>query len=69
MEDHHPQGGVGDAVAEVFSDGRPAPKRLVRLAVNRIPGSATPREQLRAAGIDADSIAAGVRLLVEKIIR
>ncbi|MEV0038623.1 transketolase [Streptomyces sp. NPDC050804] len=69
VEDHHPQGGVGDAVAEVFSDGRPAPKRLVRLAVNRIPGSATPREQLRAAGIDADSIAAGVRLLVEKIIR
>ncbi|MFD7894572.1 transketolase [Streptomyces sp. NPDC059743] len=69
VEDHHPQGGVGDAVAEVFSDGRPAPKRLVRLAVNRIPGSATPEEQLRAAGIDAESIAAGVRLLVEKIIR
>ncbi|MFI5756251.1 transketolase [Streptomyces sp. NPDC051569] len=68
VEDHHPQGGIGDAVAEVFSDGRPAPKRLVRLAVGNMPGSATPQEQLRAAGIDADSIAAGLRLLVEQII-
>ena len=33
VEDHHPEGGIGDAVAEVFSDGRPAPRRLVRLAV------------------------------------
>ncbi|MFC8079680.1 transketolase [Streptomyces sp. NPDC057307] len=62
VEDHHPQGGLGDAVAEVFSDGRPAP-RLVRLGVRNMPGSATPGEQLRAAGIDADSIAAAVKLL------
>lgn len=68
VEDHHPEGGIGDAVAEAFSDGRPAPKRLVRLAVGNMPGSATPDEQLRAAGIDAESIAAGVRLLVEKVI-
>jgi transketolase len=69
VEDHHPQGGIGDAVAEVFSDGRPAPKRLVRLAVGNMPGSATPDQELRAAGIDADSIAAGLRLLVEQIMR
>ncbi|GAA1189897.1 transketolase [Streptomyces hebeiensis] len=69
VEDHHPQGGIGDAVAEVFSDGRPAPQRLVRLAVGDMPGSATPEEELRAAGIDADSIAAGLRLLLEKVIR
>ncbi|WP_443079056.1 transketolase [Streptomyces sp. NBC_01498] len=62
VEDHHPQGGLGDAVAEVFSDGRPAP-RLVRLGVRNMPGSATPDEQLRAAGIDAESIAAAVKLL------
>ncbi|WP_405609501.1 transketolase [Streptomyces sp. NBC_01511] len=62
VEDHHPQGGIGDAVAEVFSDGRPAP-RLVRLGVRNMPGSATPDQQLRAAGIDADSIAAAVKLL------
>ncbi|WP_405793236.1 transketolase [Streptomyces sp. NBC_01506] len=62
VEDHHPQGGLGDAVAEVFSDGRPAP-RLVRLGVRNMPGSATADQQLRAAGIDADSIAAAVKLL------
>ncbi|MFF1418987.1 transketolase [Streptomyces sp. NPDC058280] len=69
VEDHHPQGGIGDAVAEVFSDGRPAPKRLVRLAVGNMPGSATPEEELRASGIDAESIAAGLRLLVAQVIR
>ncbi|MFJ4008596.1 transketolase [Streptomyces sp. NPDC090026] len=62
-EDHRPQGGLGDAVAEVFSDGRPAP-RLVRLGVRGVPASATGAEQLRAVGIDAESIAAAVRLLV-----
>ncbi|WP_434599109.1 transketolase [Streptomyces sp. A5-4] len=67
VEDHHPQGGLGDAVAEVFTDGRPAP-RMVRLAVGNMPGSATPQEQLSAAGIDAESIAAAVKLLVEKAI-
>ncbi|WP_455351648.1 transketolase [Streptomyces sp. SYSU K217416] len=69
VEDHRPEGGIGDAVAEAFSDGRPVP-RLVRLGVNNMPGSASPEEQLHAAGIDADSIAAAVRLLVgEAIVR
>ncbi|MBT2487300.1 transketolase [Streptomyces sp. ISL-96] len=67
VEDHHPQGGLGDAVAEVFADGRPVP-RLVRLAVGNMPGSATEQEQLSASGIDADSIAAAVALLAEKVI-
>ncbi|MGW0560687.1 transketolase [Streptomyces sp. NPDC003016] len=67
VEDHHPQGGLGDAVAEVFADGRPVP-RLVRLAVGNMPGSATEQEQLNASGIDADSIAAAVKLLVEKAV-
>lgn len=67
VEDHHPQGGLGDAVAEVFSDGRPAP-RMVRLAVGNMPGSATGQEQLGAAGIDADSIVAAVKLLAEKVL-
>ncbi|MFF8382813.1 transketolase [Streptomyces kanasensis] len=67
VEDHHPEGGIGDAVAEVFADGRPAP-RMARLAVRNMPGSATPEEQLHAAGIDADSIAAAVTLLVERVV-
>ncbi|WP_327400166.1 transketolase [Streptomyces sp. NBC_01288] len=67
VEDHHPEGGIGDAVLDAFLDGRPVP-RLVRLAVRDMPGSASPAEQLHAAGIDAESIAAAGRLLVETAI-
>ncbi|WP_406724390.1 transketolase [Streptomyces sp. GD-15H] len=67
VEDHHPEGGLGDAVLDAFTDGRPVP-RLVRLAVRGMPGSASPEAQLHAAGIDAESIAAAGRLLVEEAI-
>jgi transketolase len=67
VEDHHEEGGLGDAVLDAFVDGRPVP-RLVRLAVRTMPGSAAPDEQLHAAGIDAESIAAAARLLVEEAI-
>ncbi|MGN9820383.1 transketolase [Streptomyces sp. SD11] len=67
VEDHHPEGGIGDAVLDAFLDGRPTP-RLVRLAVRDMPGSATPAEQLHAAGIDAESIVASVKLLVENAV-
>ncbi|WP_175410962.1 transketolase [Streptomyces sp. TRM64462] len=67
VEDHHPEGGLGDAVAEAFADGRPAP-RTARLAVRNMPASATPEEQLHAAGIDAEAIAAAVKLLVERVV-
>ncbi|MGV9250044.1 transketolase [Streptomyces sp. NPDC003697] len=67
VEDHRAEGGLGDAVLDAFSDGRPVP-RLVRLAVGTMPGSASPAEQLHAAGIDAESIAASARLLVEQAI-
>ncbi|WP_316782006.1 transketolase [Streptomyces sasae] len=67
VEDHHEEGGLGDAVAEAFADGRPVP-RLVRLAVRTMPGSAAPDQQLHAAGIDAEAIAAAGRLVVEEAI-
>ncbi|WP_199546171.1 transketolase [Streptomyces sp. N35] len=67
VEDHRPEGGLGDAVSEAFADGAPVP-RLVRLAVRGLPGSATPGEQLRSAGIDEAAIAAAVRLLVENAV-
>ncbi|MEU0287663.1 transketolase [Streptomyces sp. NPDC006147] len=67
VEDHHPEGGLGDAVAEAFGDGRPVP-RLVRLGVRNVPGSASPEQQLHIAGIDAESIAAAGRLLVGEAI-
>jgi len=67
VEDHHEEGGLGDAVLDAFLDGRPVP-RLVRLAVREMPGSASPEEQLHAAGIDAESIAAAGKLLVEEAV-
>ncbi|MCX5062528.1 MULTISPECIES: transketolase [unclassified Streptomyces] len=67
VEDHHEEGGIGDAVLDAFLDGRPVP-RLVRLAVRGMPGSASPDEQLHAAGIDAESIAAAGKLLVEEAV-
>ncbi|MFE5394584.1 transketolase [Streptomyces sp. NPDC056568] len=67
VEDHRQEGGLGDAVLDAFCDGRPVP-RLVRLAVKAMPGSASPAEELHAAGIDAESVAAAVRMLVEQAI-
>ncbi|MFE0415479.1 transketolase [Streptomyces tendae] len=67
VEDHRKEGGIGDAVLDAFTDGRPVP-RLVRLAVTTMPGSATPAEELHAAGIDAESIEATARMLVEQAI-
>src|SRR5574338_40705 len=63
VEDHFPEGGIGDAVLEVLTDD-PARPRVVRLAVTAMPGSATPAEQLEAAGIDANHIAEAARTLV-----
>jgi transketolase len=62
VEDHWPEGGLGDAVLEAFSGG-PATLNLVKLAPTKMPGSATPAELLAAAGIDADHIAAAVKKL------
>jgi transketolase len=62
VEDHFPEGGLGDAVLDVFADSDERP-RIIKLAVRHMPGSATPAEQLAAAGIDAPAIAATAREL------
>ena len=67
VEDHWPQGGLGDAVLEVFADSDDRP-RIVKLAVDHMPGSATPDEQLAAAGIDAPHIADAARALVREAV-
>lgn len=59
VEDHWPEGGLGDAVAEVFA-GRPAPA-ISRLAVRGLPGAGSSRELLDAAGIGAAAIVEAVR--------
>jgi transketolase len=63
VEDHWPEGGLGDAVLDVFADADDRP-RVVKLAVRHMPGSAKPAEQLAAAGIDAAHIADAARRLV-----
>ena len=62
VEDHWPEGGVGEAVATVFTEDA-QPPRVVRLAVRGMPGSGTPAELLAAAGIDAAAIANTARRL------
>jgi transketolase len=62
VEDHWPEGGVGEAVASVFSEDV-QPPRVVKLAVREMPGSGTPAELLAAAGIDAAAIANAARRL------
>jgi transketolase len=63
VEDHWAEGGLGDAVLEVFANAEERP-RILKLAVRLMPGSATPTEQLAAAGIDAAAIAEAARSLV-----
>jgi transketolase len=66
VEDHWPQGGLGDAVLETLAaSGEPLPA-VMQLAVGDMPESATPAEQLHAAGIDAAAIVAGVAGLVAR---
>ena len=59
VEDHWPEGGIGDAVAGALAD-LTVPLRHVRLAVRSLPGSGTPKELLAAAEIDAAAIATAV---------
>ena len=64
VEDHWPEGGLGDAVLDALSDAG-VPLRLVKLAPRDLPGSGTPAELLADAGIDAAAIAEAARRLVK----
>jgi transketolase len=63
VEDHLPEGGLGEAVLSALADAEERP-RVVQLAVREMPRSGKPAELLAAAGIDADAIAAAARKLV-----
>ncbi len=67
IEDHWPEGGLGDAVLEAVAD-TDEPPRVVKLAVREMPRSGTPAECLAAAGIDAEHIAAAARRLVAQTV-
>jgi transketolase len=61
VEDHFPEGGIGDAVLDAFTDEKDALPRVVKLAVRIMPGSATPEELLDSAGINAKHIVEAVK--------
>jgi transketolase len=63
VEDHWPEGGIGETVAAVLAEaGASVP--LVRLAVSGKPGSGPPEELLAAAGIDAAHVVAAAERVV-----
>jgi transketolase len=64
VEDHWPEGGLGDAVLEALSGGEGPLPRVVKLGVRGMPGSGTPEELRAAAGISARSIVEAARSLV-----
>jgi transketolase len=63
VEDHYPQGGIGGAVLEAFSDAG-HPVAIAHLAVQSLPGSGTPAELMEAAGISTDHIVSAARDLL-----
>ncbi|MGP1673643.1 MAG: transketolase, partial [Candidatus Limnocylindrales bacterium] len=63
VEDHRPEGGLGEAVLAALADADVHPQ-VSRLAVTHMPGSATPEEQMADAEIDAAAIVTAARRLV-----
>jgi len=67
VEDHWPEGGLGDAVLDAFSMRNGPIPEVVKLAVQSMPGSGTPDELMEEAGINAYHIVQAVRALVRKV--
>ncbi|WP_020500330.1 transketolase [Sciscionella marina] len=63
VEDHRPQGGLGDAVLEVLAESAVRPV-VRKLAVRSMPLSGRPEELLAEAGIDAAGIVEAAESLV-----
>jgi transketolase len=63
VEDHWPEGGLGEAVLSAFAEVEEKPT-VVKLAVEGMPGSGKPAELLAAAGIDAEHITDAAKRLV-----
>jgi transketolase len=63
VEDHWPEGGLGDAVFAALADSG-LTVHAVKLAVRELPGSGRPAELLHTAGIDAEAIVHAVDSLI-----
>jgi len=61
VEEHYPEGGIFDAVLSAVPTSI---KRFAHLCVRKIPGSATPQEQVEIHGIDSKAIISKVKELV-----
>jgi transketolase len=63
LEDHHPEGGIGEAVLAALAAARTAAS-VEHLAVRAMPSSGSPDALVREAGIAAsDAVAAVHRLM------
>jgi transketolase len=63
VEDHWPEGGLGEAVLSELAGEESAP-RVRLLGVKELPGSGAPDELIEAAGISARHIANAVRAMI-----
>ena len=61
VEDHWPEGGIGEAVLAALAQAGATPSKYRMLAVRDMPHSGKPDELVDAFGISARHIAAGVR--------
>src|SRR6266446_6496125 len=68
VEVHWPEGGLGDAVLDAFTQRDGLMPEVVKLAVQSMPGSGTPDELMEEAGISAHHIVLAVRALVRKVV-
>jgi transketolase len=64
VEDHWPEGGLGDAVLGALAKSGPLSGRVHTIGVTGMPGSGTPEELREWAGISASRIARTVRELL-----
>lgn len=63
VEDHWPEGGLGEAVLSALAGEESSP-RVRLLGVKQLPGSGAPEELIDAAGISARHIADAVRAII-----
>ncbi|HVB36526.1 MAG TPA: transketolase C-terminal domain-containing protein, partial [Candidatus Acidoferrales bacterium] len=63
VEDHYPEGGLGEAVLSALGEAGASPRKYVKLAVTGMPHSGKSEELLEAFGISAKHIVDAVHTL------
>jgi transketolase len=65
VEDHWPEGGLGDAVLSAFTQTSEPLPHVAKLAVRSMPGSGTPAQLMEEAGISAHDILLAVKGIIK----